>query len=309
MQRLQRQQTATGLVLGAACLGLGLFLSGLAATLQLGEASTKGFLLVPDLPKPLYIAMAIVLTACVSITLLNSVLRRRQQHEPPPPRHSEAIRPPWYAPALAILNTLLIVGALIWLLRQGSPLRETLHRWQLEWGNLQAALRDAPHTLIHQVQSPTAGYALFVVVMIIYGGLALLGLWVLFDQQGRLTAEAATEPEQIRRARRAVTASLHALHQHHDPRQAIIACYARLEHILEDHGVPADEALTPQEYMGIALNGLTIPSDALVNLVELFEIARYSLHPLDENAKQSATAYLEAIQSQLERESALATQP
>ena len=40
------------------------------------------------------------------------------------------------------------------------------------------------------------------------------------------------------------------------PRLAIIACYARLEYLLEDHGVPAYHHLTPQEYMGTAVRGL-----------------------------------------------------
>jgi hypothetical protein len=101
------------------------------------------------------------------------------------------------------------------------------------------------------------------------------------------------------------------LQQHDDPRLAIIACYARLEHLLEDHGVPADTTLTPQEYMGAALQGLDVTSEplaeALANLVQLFELARYSLHPLDDEAKQAAATYLETIKSHLEWEAALAT--
>jgi hypothetical protein len=111
--------------------------------------------------------------------------------------------------------------------------------------------------------------------------------------------------------RRAVTAGLNALQQHDDPRLAIIACYARLEHLLEDHGVPADTTLTPQEYVGAALHGLDVTSEplaeALANLVQLFELARYSLHPLDDEAKQAAATYLETIKSHLEWEAALAT--
>jgi hypothetical protein len=79
---------------------------------------------------------------------------------------------------------------------------------------------------------------------------------------------------------------------------------------LEDHGVPADTTLTPQEYMGAALHGLDMASEplteALANLVQLFELARYSLHPLDDEAKQAAATYLETIKSHLEWEAALA---
>lgn len=311
MQRLRHRQMTIGVVLGAACLGLGLYLSGLAATLQLGDAASKGFLLIPALPTPLYITMAVVVLACVSITLLNSFLRRRQPSEPENRRQPEATPAPWYAPLIPITSITLIAVAMMWLLRRGSPLQAWLQRWRQELQGLRDAFKTAPENWIEQFQSPVAGYALFIAVIVIYGGLALLGLWLLFDRQGRLAAAPDVEPPQARRLRRAVTAGLHALQQHDDPRLAIIACYARLEHLLEDHGVPADTTLTPQEYMGAALQGLDVTSEplaeALANLVQLFELARYSLHPLDDEAKQAAATYLETIKSHLEWEAALAT--
>jgi hypothetical protein len=190
-------------------------------------------------------------------------------------------------------------------------LQAWLQRWRQELQGLRDAFKTAPQNLIEQIQSPVTGYALFIVIMIIYGGLAVLGLWLLFDRQGRLAAQPDAEPPQTRRWRRAVTAGLNALQQHDDPRLAIIACYARLERLLEDHGVPADTTLTPQEYMGTALHGLDVTSDtltdALANLVQLFELARYSLHPLDDGAKQAAATYLQTIKCHLEWEAALAT--
>ncbi|MDH3602961.1 MAG: DUF4129 domain-containing protein, partial [Candidatus Tectomicrobia bacterium] len=276
-----------------------------------GDAASKGFLLVPALPTPLYITMAVVVLACVSITLLNSFLRRRQPREPETRRQTDATPAPWYAPLIPITGIALVAVMMMWLLRRGSPLQQWLQRWRQELQGLRDAFKTAPQDLIEQIQSPVAGYALFMAVIVIYGGLAVLGLWLLFDRQGRLAAQPDAEPPQARRLRRAVTAGLNALQQHDDPRLAIIACYARLEHLLEDHGVPADTTLTPQEYMGAALHGLDVTSDtladALANLVQLFELARYSLHPLNDEAKQSAAAYLETIKSHLEWEAALAS--
>jgi len=105
-----------------------------------------------------------------------------------------------------------------------------------------------------------------------------------------------------RQVRRAVAASLQELRTHTDPHQAIIACYARLEHLLEDHGVPAYGHLTPQEYMGAALQDLDLPTDAFAGLVGLFELARYSLHPLDDRARDRAIAHLEQLKAHLERD-------
>ncbi len=289
-------------LLGAAGLSLCLYLSGLATTLRLGDTSAKGFLLVPKLPTPLYVIMAIVVLACVSITFLNSFLRRRKPSDDTHLRQSEAIPAPWYARLITLMGMLSVPLMLFWLLRQGSPLREVLHQWRQEL----AALQAGPGLPILQVDSPIAGYALFIVVLVIYGGIAALGIWVLFD--GRFTAPDAAEAEtaDVRRVRRAVTAGLRALHDHDDPRHAIIACYAQLEHLLEDHGMPAHSALTPQEYMGAALRGIDVPEDAFAGLVALFEQARYSLHPLDEMDKQAAATYLETIKTHLEWESAIA---
>jgi hypothetical protein len=72
--------------------------------------------------------------------------------------------------------------------------------------------------------------------------------------------------------------------------------------LLEDHGVPAYHHLTPQEYMGAALRGLDLPLDAFAALIRLFELARYSLHPLDDAARTTAITHLERLTAHLEGE-------
>jgi hypothetical protein len=284
-------------------LSLALYLSGLAATLRLGDTSAKGFLLLPKLPTPLYIVMGVVVLACLSITFLHSFLRRRKQHDDLHLRRPEAIKAPWYARLVTLISMLSVPLMLFWLLRQGSPLRDVLQQWRQEL----AAWQASPGPPILQVDSPLTGYALFIIVVVIYGGIAALGIWILFDGRFAVPHASEGEAEDVRRVRRAVTAGLRALHDHDDPRHAIIACYAQLEHLLEDHGMPAHAALTPQEYMGVALRGIDMPADAFGGLVALFERARYSLHPLDDADKQAATAHLETIKAHLEWESAIAT--
>lgn len=302
MQSLRHRQITIGLVLVAACLGLGLYLIGLAITLKIGDSSATGFLLIPDLPTPMYIIMLFVLLACVSITLLNSFLRRRESKEPQHKQLSEAIRQP---PYLSVIVSLLMAAILIWLFRTDSPLQDWLQLWRVELAALRGSFSTDPHTLIEQVHSPIAGYALFIIVIVMYGGLALLGLWTLLDRPRHFGNTLEEESIQSRRVQRALLAGLHALQQYDDPRQAIIACYSQLEHLLADHGIPADETLTPQEHMGAALQGIDIPLNAFSGLVELFELARYSLHPLDERAKQTATTHLKTIQAHLQLETAL----
>ena len=64
--------------------------------------------------------------------------------------------------------------------------------------------------------------------------------------------------------------------------------------------MPAWRHLTPQEYMGATLKGLDLPLDAFAGLIQLFELARYSLHALDATARSEAIAHLERLTAHLQ---------
>jgi hypothetical protein len=297
-----------GALLAVMSLGLLLYLGGLSATLPLGDASKRGFLLIPALPMPLYVVMISIVLAGVGLTLLASFLqRRRRPAEPPKERVQDPVKTPWQLfVSMLATGTMLCLGVW-WLIRYGAPLHQWLEHWRRELGAAPGLLAEGTQTILRQLDSPTAGYALFIVVLVVYGGLALLAIWVLCDGRLRFADGTPNEDARTRQVRRAFTAGLHELSQHTDPRQAIIACYARLEHLLEDHGIPAYRHLTPQEYMGAALQGIDLPMDAFAGLVDLFEQARYSLHPLDDVARQTAMTQLEMLKAHLEWGAALAT--
>ena len=77
MTPIRQRQVTPRWLLGAALLGIVLYLSGLSATLQLSDANLPGILLVPALPMPLYIVMAVVVLGGVGVTLLASLRQRR----------------------------------------------------------------------------------------------------------------------------------------------------------------------------------------------------------------------------------------
>lgn len=295
-----RQRVMIGLLLGATFLGVMLYLSGLASTLQFGDDAVRGFLLIPALPTPLYITMLLVVLAGVGLTLLASILHRhRRRRDPEESRQSEMPKPFWLS-LVHTLGTLALLGVImVWLIRHGPQVQAFLERIRAEVGAIHEMLGSGPHTFVEQVSSPTAGYALFAIVIVIYGGIALLALWTLLEDREAGGLSTAPDEAQVRRVHRAMTAGLRELREHTDPRQAIIACYARLEHLLEDHGVPAYHHLTPQEYMGTALRGLALPPQAFAGLIQLFELARYSLHPLDDTARTLAIAHLETLRAHL----------
>jgi hypothetical protein len=301
MTPLRQRQVMPGLLLGAAVLGAMLYLSGLSATLQLGDADLPGVLLVPALPTPLYIVMAVVVVLGVGCTLLASFRQRRRRLSHDQEREPEAIKNSWQV-LISTLGTLtLVLLGLVWLMRHGAEVSQFLERLRLQISMAQELLTST-HSLVQQVQSPATGYAMFTMVVLVYGGLGLLGLWILYEGWGKIRFQGATDDPHPRQVQRAVAAGLQELRTHTDPRQAIIACYARLEHLLTDYGLPAYAHLTPQEYMGTALQGLDLPTDAFAGLVGLFELARYSLHPLDDTARRTAMTYLEQLQTHLQQD-------
>ena len=300
MTPIRQRQVTPGLLLGAALLGALLYLSGLSATLQLGDAELPGVLLIPALPGPLYIVMAVVVVLGIGCTLLAS-FRQRRRLSRDPEQAPEAIKTPWQVLVSTLGMLALVLLGLVWLMRHGAEVSHFLERLRVQMGLAQELLAST-HSLVQQVQSPATGYAMFTMVVLVYGGLGLLGLWILYEGWGKVRFQGTTDDPRPRQVQRAVAAGLQELRTHTDPRQAIIACYARLEYLLTDYGVPAYEHLTPQEYMGTALHDLDLPTDAFAGLVALFELARYSLHPLDDTARLRAMAYLEQLQTHLQQD-------
>jgi hypothetical protein len=277
-----------------------LYLSGLSATLQLGDAGPPGVLLVPALPTPLYIIMAVVIVFSVGCTLLAS-FRQQRRLSRDLKRQPEVVKTPWQALVSALGMLALVLLGLVWLMRHGVEVSQFLDRLRQQIGMAQELLAGT-HVLVQPVHSPATGYAMFTMIILVYGGLGLLGLWILYEGWGKVRFQDAANDPGPQQIQRAVAAGLQELRAHTDPRQAIIACYARLEHLLTDYGVPAYEHLTPQEYMGTALHDLDLPTDAFAGLVRLFELARYSLHPLDDTARRTAMAYLEQLQAHLQQD-------
>ncbi len=301
------RQATPGLLLGAALLGVLLYLYGLATTLHFGDANAPGVLLIPTLPTPLYFVMGVVMLAGVGVTLLAALRQRRRRAELQEQRQETPVRTAWQAMASTLGSLALLLIGVLWLLRHSDEVTSLLERLRAEVHLAQELLDSGTQSLVEQVQSSTTGYAIFTVVILVYGGLGLLGVWMLCESWGRGRLPALADETSSPHVQRAIAAGLQALRTHTDPRQAIIACYARLEHLLTDYGVPAHAHLTPQEYMGEALRTLELPTEAFAGLVALFELARYSLHPLDETARATALAHLEHVQAHLQQDHTHAT--
>lgn len=87
-----------------------------------------------------------------------------------------------------------------------------------------------------------------------------------------------------------------------DPRRAIIAAYARMEHALGSFGLARHPAEAPLEYLARALAGLRASGASVRRLTDLFRLAKFSDHALGPADKEDAIAALVAVRAELRSE-------
>jgi len=97
----------------------------------------------------------------------------------------------------------------------------------------------------------------------------------------------------------AFDASLDDLRREPDARRAVIAAYARAERVLAEHGLPRRPAEAPLEYLARVLLGLRVRANAVLELTELFERAKFGPHRIDASMKDEAIAALAAVRDDL----------
>lgn len=93
--------------------------------------------------------------------------------------------------------------------------------------------------------------------------------------------------------------SLAELLSESDPRTAIRAAYGSLLSELSEVGLTRHRYEGPAEYIGRCLSTLTLPREAVSELLHLFEIARFSDHPISaahaERARRALTVSIDSL--------------
>jgi hypothetical protein len=102
-------------------------------------------------------------------------------------------------------------------------------------------------------------------------------------------------------ARMAIDASLADLAAPRAPRQAVIACYARLLEGLEAAGAGRDRSEAPFEYLSRVLATLGVRPEPLERLTTLFAEARFSTHEITEEHRADAERALYEARADLDR--------
>jgi hypothetical protein len=104
----------------------------------------------------------------------------------------------------------------------------------------------------------------------------------------------------------AIETSIDDLRSERDARRAVIAAYAAMERTLARHGLARHRSEAPVEYLGKILRGLRVRESAVVTLTRLFEYAKFSRHPIDDEMKEEAIDALIAIRDDLQSQETVA---
>lgn len=150
----------------------------------------------------------------------------------------------------------------------------------------------------------SAGAWLTVVLLLVLAaiaGLAVRTPAAEFDPGGGATQGSAATPGPSDSLAAAAAAALSAVEGGTGtPREAIIGCYAAMEHAL-GRSSPASPrpADTPSEVLGRAAGAGVLRADHAWPLVHLFDEARFSAHPMTATHQQAAVAALRTILAEL----------
>jgi heme/copper-type cytochrome/quinol oxidase subunit 2 len=130
--------------------------------------------------------------------------------------------------------------------------------------------------------------------------IAVLGVIVWAFRRDVRTGVAPEEsPSRVNILSHAVDLGLKDARAERDPRKAVIAAYATMERILAEEGLPRQRTEAPLEYMSRIFAELGVGKEAIFTLTELFEVARFSHHPVLPAMKEHAIAALETLRRDL----------
>lgn len=256
-------------MLGAALAGLLALVASAAAVHDAGGSGSSDGGVPPAVAAYAYAAVALVALVGLPVLILLAI------REVPEPKQRG--RRTWLTPlAIAAFG---LVGIAI-SAYGGDGLSHVLARLRV----VEPSGADA-----ELAQPPAAGWAPMLLLM----GLGACGGALALRRRPRATASLSD------RVAEALGAPLDDLRSEPDVRRAVIAAFARLERALEAAGAPRGIGEAPLEYVDRVLGELAVPPEPTAALAALFEQAKFSLHPLDEDDRSVAIDALEAVRESL----------
>jgi hypothetical protein len=141
-----------------------------------------------------------------------------------------------------------------------------------------------------------------VIAIVVVAGLFVLLLAVVIRwriQDRRFATEGGNNDRTATEA--AVDVSLDALRNEPDPRRAVIAAYAAMERALSSAGLGRRRSEAPMEYVRRVLTEQTRAPEEVRTVTDLFQVAKFSHHAVDEDMRRAAIDALERIRAATQR--------
>src|SRR5262245_6610057 len=154
------------------------------------------------------------------------------------------------------------------------------------------------------VSAPGISALLGTMAMVIAGSILGFMLW-LYSGDWLLARSGGSLPPMMGGLNKAVAESLDDVLLERDPRRAIIKCYSRFEGVLAAALLARAPWQTPMEFMRSVLQQCPVPQLAIWELTRLFELARFSEHPLEVREREAAMNALKSIHQALHRREGL----
>jgi hypothetical protein len=250
-----------------------------------------------SVPEVLVVATTLVLALTVIVMLVAARSRRAAEDAEAEPER-ESFRRTWWgqvlAPVLAMIPLIAIV-VLLWM--DGGRLAGDLlafGRW-LQGGAGAGEGADAPPV----VALPWLGWTVGLIALAVALLMLAVALLVLFAERIAAWLAGGPEPGDAAGLLEVVDDGLEDLADEPEPRAAIIAAYRRFERAAARARVSRAPWHTAGEFMREAQRLLPIPATAVERLTWLFELARFSDHPVHAGDRELARACLEEIRAAL----------
>jgi hypothetical protein len=240
------------------------------------------------------VGLAVELLALLLLVLFFRPTRRRQEDDEDQIYH-EPVRMHWALRVLLVSLPMLVSAGLIAILYRFLAANQPL---------AQAPLVGTPPTpepggFVDQVTG-SLGLSWWELLLAALLAAAALVAIVRALRLPPPTARTELEPPPTERMlATAVRAGLRDARLEPDPRRAVIAAYATMEQLLAAQGLPRRAVEAPLEYLARLFAALDVSGEALRTLTDLFELARFSHHPISSAAKERAIAALTTIEQEL----------
>jgi len=97
----------------------------------------------------------------------------------------------------------------------------------------------------------------------------------------------------------ALAEAIDELEWSNDPRSVVIKAYVDIERVLALQGLPRWPSEAPREYLMRVLSSFDVGLANIERLTTLFEVARFSIHQVDDIDAAEAMSVMEAVRSEL----------